>query len=99
MKKKERWREKFKPWLLSHLGTAGRPWHEVGVSVRLLVSESQQSTVVQLALLKKHTGSLKTRSSFSLAVSKVQKHAYKHLRRSLMNSLCLVCWIGTQLDM
>lgn len=78
-------------WLLSHLCTAGQSWHEVGVSVRLLVSESQQSTVVQLALLKKHTGSLKTRSSFSPAASKVQKHAYKHLRRSLMSGLCLVC--------
>lgn len=41
VKNEERAREKFIPWLLSHLRTAGQSLSEVSVNVRLSVSEFQ----------------------------------------------------------
>ncbi len=48
---RESWKEKFKPWLLSHLCTAGQSLREVGVNVRSLVSESYRNGQTQAPLI------------------------------------------------
>ena len=48
--------EKFSPWLLSQVCTAGQSQHEVGVNVRLSVLESYLNYQTQPTLIRCRTG-------------------------------------------